>query len=292
MKSKQSLMIGFALLLALASSSYRYIAIALPASAAESPSQSNNTTNLSYQMEVYNSLAMGSRRAYGVCLPPGYEQNPNQRYPVIFLLHGGNGSPTDWFDKGAVITTLKQLYVEDKLPASIIITPDGNNLRSKSPKFDPQYFDDPHGKVSTAIGDELVKVVSSRYRIPPYPNFWALGGLSSGGWGAANLGLYHLNHFSILFSPSGYFVDDSGAENSPMYFIKSLSPQVREQLRIYLGAGAEDSLFFNQTKQFHSLLNQLQVRNEFHPFLGTHSYRHLTNSLAFVGEQFRSFAGS
>ncbi len=81
-----------------------------------------------------------------------------------------------------------------------------------------------------------------------------------------------------------------------MYFIKSLSPQVRQQLRIYLGAGAEDGLLFNQTKQFHSLLNQLQVKNEFHPFLGTHSWhywhRHLTNSLTFVGEQFRSFAGS
>jgi hypothetical protein len=77
MKSKQSLMIGFALLLALASSSYRYIVIALPASAAESPSQSNNTTNLNYQMEVYNSLAMGSRRAYGVCLPPGHDKFPD-----------------------------------------------------------------------------------------------------------------------------------------------------------------------------------------------------------------------
>jgi len=295
MKYKKFWMIGV-VSLALASLSYRYIAIALPTSAA-SPSQSNrNTTNLNYQLETYNSQAMGGRRTYGVCLPPGYEQNSNRRYPVIFLLHGGNGNPTDWFNpnKGAALTTLQQLYAEGKLPPSIIITPDGNDLRGKSSKWDSQYFDGSNGKVSTAIGDELVQVVSSRYRTLPYPNFWALGGLSSGGWGAVNVGLHHLNHFSILFSHSGYFVDDSGAQNSPMNYIKTLSPQERQKLLIYLDTGSEDSFSLKQAQKFHTLLDKLQVRNVFHSFPGHHSWRywrqHLADSLKFLGEQFRSSA--
>lgn len=182
--------------------------------------------NLSYQLETYYSEVMASKRTYGVSLPPGYEQNQNQRYPVIFLLHGGHGNPTDWFQKqkGSALTTLQQLYATHKLPPSIIITPDGNDRRGSSPYFDPQYIDGSNGKVYTAIGDELVKIIASRYRTLPNPNFWAIGGLSSGGWGAVNVGLHHPNQFSILFSHSGYFVDQSGVQNSPMDYIKTISP--------------------------------------------------------------------
>lgn len=291
MKYKQYKRIGFALLLVLASLSYRYVAIAsVPQQA--SPA-TTSTAGLSYQLETYNSHVMGKERTYGVCLPAGYEQNQNQRYPVVFLLHGGHGNPTDWFNpkKGAALKTLQQLYTQGKLPPTIIITPDGNDLRGSSPKFDPQYFDGSNGKVSTAIGEELVQVVLSRYRTLPNPNFWAMGGLSSGGWGAINVGLRHLNHFSILFSHSGYFVDNSGAQNSPMKYIKNISPQARKNLRIYLDTGTGDSYYLNQAQKFHALLNKLQIKNVFNSFPGTHSWRywrqHLADSLTYVGEHFR-----
>lgn len=292
MKYKKSWMIGITLLLALAGLGNKYPAAALLTQ--QTALTQTSPTNISFQQETYDSQAMGGKRTYGVCLPPGYDQNPNQRYPVVFLLHGGDGDQTDWFnpEKGAALKTLEQLYATGNLPPSIIITPDGNDLRGKNSKFDPEYFDGPNGKVGTAIGDELVQLVASRYRTLPNPNFWAIGGLSSGAWGAFNIGLRHLNHFSILFSHSGYFVDESGAQNSPMKYIKTLSPQAREQLRIYLDAGVEDREFFNQTKKFHALLNQLQIRNEFRPFPGTHSWRywrqHLADSLTFVGEEFRN----
>lgn len=292
MKYKQYKRIGFALLLALASLSYRSVAIAIPQPQAAPATTS--TTNLSYQLETYNSQVMGGKRTYGVCLPPGYQQNSNQRYPVVFLLHGGHGDPTDWFNpkKGSALKTLQQLYAQGKLPPTIIITPDGNDLRGSNPKYDPQYFDGPYGKVSTAIGEELVQIVSRRYRTLPNPNFWAMGGLSSGGWGAINVGLRHLNHFSILFSHSGYFVDDSGVQNSPMKYIKNISPQARRNLQIYMDTGTGDSYYLKQAQNFHALLNKLQIKNVFNTFPGTHSWRywrrHLADSLTYVGEQFRT----
>ncbi|HEY9814137.1 MAG TPA: alpha/beta hydrolase-fold protein, partial [Candidatus Sericytochromatia bacterium] len=65
---------------------------------------------LSYQIQSYTSSVMGGERTYGVSLPPNYGQNPQQRYPVIFLLHGGNGRPTDWFEKGLALPVIEQLY--------------------------------------------------------------------------------------------------------------------------------------------------------------------------------------
>lgn len=285
-------MVAIAFLLALASSSYRYATASVPQQ--QLSAATSNINELSFHLETYNSRVMGGQRTYGVCLPPSYAQNRDRRYPVVFLLHGGNGDATDWFNpqKGSALKTLQTLYAQHKLPLSIIVTPDGNDSRGKNSKSDPDYFDGPHGKVSTAIGEELVKLIASRYRTLAYPNYWAIGGLSSGAWGAVNIGLHHPESFSILFSHSGYFTDKSGAQNSPMKYIKTLSPQVRDKLHIYLDTGTSDGEYVTEAQKFHALLNQLKIKNEFNQFPGTHSWRywraHLTDSLTYVGERFRA----
>ena len=257
------------------------------------PNASDVATPLSYKIETYDSQVMGASRTYGVSLPPGYGQNPKQRYPVVFLLHGGHGYPTDWFiqNKGQALKTVEQLYTTGKLPPSIIITPDGNDKRGSSRYWDPEYIDGPNGKVSTAVGDELVKVVQSRYQTLTNPDFWAIGGLSSGGWGAINVGLHNPAHFSILFSHSGYFQDKSGPINSPITYIKTIPPQAKKRLRIYLDSGKSDIEEIDQAEQFAKVLNELKIYNLFRQFPGSHTWKywrkHLADSLTFVGEQFR-----
>ncbi|MCP6761730.1 MAG: esterase family protein [Fischerella sp. CENA71] len=257
------------------------------------PSTSDLAIPLTYKIETYNSQVMGGSRTYGISLPPGYGKNSNQRYPVIFLLHGGHGSPKDWFEqKGGALTTLQKLYATGKLTPSIVITPDGNDKRGSSPHWDPQYIDGPHGNVSTAIGSELVKIIQKRYRTLPNPDFWAMGGLSSGGWGAINVGLHNVNNFSILFSHSGYFKDQSGPQNSPIIHIKNIPPQAQKRLRIYLDTGTSDIEEMEEAKQFTKVLSQLKISNVFREFPGGHTWNywreHLADSLTFVGEQFRT----
>ncbi|MBD2440192.1 esterase family protein [Nostoc sp. FACHB-110] len=265
----------------------------ITASLPAQPDTKTLATPLSYKIESYDSKAMPGKRTYGVSLPPGYEQNPQQRYPVIFLLHGGHGEPTDWFSekKGQALKTLTTLYNSGKLPPSIIITPDGNDKRGSSRYFDPQYIDGPNGNVSTAVGNELVKIVQSRYRTLPNPDFWAMGGLSSGGWGAMNVGLHNLQNFSILFSHSGYFRDKTGPQNSPIVYIKTLPTQAKKRLRIYLDSGESDKEELNDAKEFTQVLSQQKVYNLFRQFPGSHTWQywreHLADSLTFVGEQFR-----
>ncbi|QLE56837.1 esterase family protein [Nostoc sp. TCL26-01] len=257
------------------------------------PSADILATPLTYKIATYDSQAMGGSRTYGVSLPPGYEQNPQQRYPVIFLLHGGHGEPQDWFNqgKGHALKTLEQLYTTGKLPPSIVITPDGNDKRGSSRYWDPQYIDGPNGKVSTAVGNELVKVVQTRYRTLPNPDFWAIGGLSSGGWGAVNVGLHNLNNFSILFSHSGYFQDKSGPKNSPITYIKDIPSQAQKRLRIYLDTGISDTEEIDEAKKFSQVLEQFKIYHLFRKYPGSHTWQywreHLADSLTFVGEQFR-----
>jgi enterochelin esterase-like enzyme len=256
-------------------------------------------TGLTFQIKAYDSPLFGQPRSYGVVLPPNYAHQPRRHYPVVFLLHGGSGNARDWQDKGALTSVLHDLYRQNRLTPTIVITPDGNDKRGSSPLFDPQYYDGPNGQVATAIAVELVQVVKSRYRTLNQPQFWAMGGLSSGGWGAMNIGLRHLNQFQTLFSHSGYFTDTSGPANSPILFIRSLSPVSLKRLCIYLDAGISDNPYLKSSRKFQKVLSRLGVKHQFNVFPGGHGVagpdsgwnywrHHLADSLTYVNQQFLS----
>lgn len=302
MKLKTILITGIGIVALLAGAGYCYVFIAGAPQLDAPPTEAKDSKiQLSFELKTFNSKAMGEVRQYGVILPPGYNQNPNKRYPVIFLLHGGHDDANAWVKKIGIIPVLEDLYENGKLPPSIVITPDGNDKRGSSPLFDPQYYDGPNGKVGTLIGSELVQVLKSRYRTLAPPQFWAIGGLSSGGWGAVNIGLHHRNNFHTMFSQIGYFTDQSGPENSPQSLVKKIPVKERKLLHIYMDAGKDDLMgkeFLDSSRQFHQTLNELGIDNEFHAFPGGHGlqgpdygwnydHKHAYDSLSFVGKQFK-----
>jgi enterochelin esterase-like enzyme len=254
---------------------------------------------LTFALKKFYSRSMGRTRPYGVVLPPHYNEDSDIHYPVIFFLHGGKGKPSSWIDIG-LLKVLQKLYQDGKLAPSIVILPDGNDNRSSIPLYDPDYYDGPYGKVSTLIGKELPTIIKQRYRTVSNPHLWAIGGFSSGGWGAFNIGLRHLDQFGVFFSHIGYFTDSSGFRNSPQAFIKTLPAPQLKSLRIYLDAGRDDEMsskFLTSTRRFHQTLTRLQVPHEFHTFPGGHgrtganfgwnyTRKNAINSLSYVGDQF------
>ena len=296
MKISKILAICAATVAILAAGGYWYVFVA--GAPQLDPPQVERNTGLKFELKTFNSAAMGGVRTYGLILPPGYAQNPSKRYPVIFLLHGGHGDARAWEDKAAVTSVLHDLYKANQLPPSIVITPDGNDRRGTSPFWDSDYYDGPNGKVGTLIGSELVQVLKSRYRTLNEPQFWAMGGQSSGGWGAFNIGLRYLNNFNVLFSSSGYFTDASGPQNSPQHLVQQLPVAARRRLRVWLDAGEGDREFLASTQQFHQTLNRLGIANEFRVFPGGHGivgansgwnywHKHLADALIYVGQQFK-----
>lgn len=255
---------------------------------------------LNFQVKTFYSEAMGQERRYGVVLPPGYEHHPTRRYPVIFLLHGGHGSETDYQKKAGIMAILQDLYKEKRLAPAIIITPDGNDNRGTSPFWDSDYFDGPNGKVATLIGSDLVKEVKKEFRTVSDPRYWAIGGLSSGAWGAFNIGLRHINTFHIIFGHTGYYLDKSGDQNSPQVIVETLPADQRKKLRIYLDAGKDDQKYLTAAQDFHNTLDRLEIYNEFNTFPGGHELavgenngwnywrQHLKDSLSFVERQYKA----
>lgn len=93
-------------------------------------------------------------------------------------------------------------------------------------------------------------------------------------------------------------MDRSGPENSPQVFIQQVPADKLRNLKVYLDAGEEDARYLDATRTFHDTLDRLKVQNKFNVFPGGHGivgqnvgwnywHKHLSDSLAFVGQQFK-----
>lgn len=157
------------------------------ASAMEAPTSPQADT-----IEVM-SQAMGRTIKNVVIMPESYFYPANlqqDRYPVLYLLHGAYGCYSDWSRK----TDLNQLASKYDV---IIVCPDGQ---------DSWYFDspvDPKMQFETYVSKELVSYIDSHYRTIPNRFMRAITGLSMGGHGALFLAFRHPDVFWSCGSMSG-----------------------------------------------------------------------------------------
>jgi len=78
------------------------------------------------QITSYDSQVLGAKRDFGIYLPPGYElpENQDAGYPVLYLLHGYEGDPTQILPS----TLLPDTYMQDtdvRLTPMIVVAPSG-----------------------------------------------------------------------------------------------------------------------------------------------------------------------
>jgi enterochelin esterase-like enzyme len=78
-------------------------------------------------------LKMANRRMM-VYTPPGYEASA-QKYPVLYLLHGGGGDEDAWLTMGRANIIMDNLIAAGKAKPMIVVMPNGNAAQSVSQGF-------------------------------------------------------------------------------------------------------------------------------------------------------------
>ena len=153
------------------------------------------------------SPALGGRRQKVVVyLPPGYNTQPNRRYPVLYLLHGFPGDPTAFLHE-LRMGVIDDVYLADKRAQPLILVmPFGSTGIFTDKEWANGYR--PHEDWETFMARDVVRAIDSRYRTIANRSGRAIAGLSEGGYGALNIGFHHPNEFSVLESWSGYQTAD------------------------------------------------------------------------------------
>jgi len=205
---------------------------------------------------------------YRVYLPPCYEEQTDQRYPVLYLFHGSNNNDDQW-DRLGVDETANRMIAAGEIPPFIIVMPRDRN-----------WSDPPVDLFGRVIIEELIPLIDRAYRTLPSREQRSVGGLSRGAGWAVNLGLSHPELFGALGAHSlPVFWSDIG--NIRVWLAKIPASDLP---RIYLDIGDHDRPpIMASAVWFEKLLTQLGVPHEWYLFPGYHdeSYwsRHLDQYL-------------
>ncbi len=121
-----------------------------------------------------------------ILLPTSYDHA--RAYPVLYLLHGYDGSQVDWTERTDLVDYTAHLPV-------IIVMPEAKNSWYVNCETDP------NARYEDYIIDELPKFVNAIY--PLDTTRAAIAGLSMGGYGALVLALLHPGMFIFAGDLSG-----------------------------------------------------------------------------------------
>ena len=124
------------------------------------------------------------RRMY-VYLPQDYHEN-NERYPVLYLLHGARGNELSWIHKGNILHNIDSLISSSKMKETIVVFPNVNQYKNERDfgksrlKGAIESFFETDGIVEAAFMKDVVSVIDSQYRTVPDKEHRAIAGLSIG----------------------------------------------------------------------------------------------------------------
>jgi S-formylglutathione hydrolase FrmB len=136
------------------------------------------------------STSLGREQVATILLPASYGTS-QQRYPVLYLLHGGGQDHTAFATRG----WFRALASRDM----IVVTPSvGDSWYVNSAA-------DPSAKYEDFVVKDLIEYVDRQYRTIASGDGRAIAGVSMGAWGAMMLGLKHPKLFGAVGAFSAPF---------------------------------------------------------------------------------------
>jgi hypothetical protein len=139
-----------------------------------------------FESEVLKDNPLGDPhvRPLWVYVPPGYDDEPDRRYPSIYVIQGLTGQIDAWRNRTPFRKNFPELadelFASGESPPALLVFVDAWTSIGGS-----QFIDSPGtGRYHTYICDELVPWVDERYRTLAGPEHRGISGKSSGGYGA------------------------------------------------------------------------------------------------------------
>jgi len=229
-----------------------------------------------------------------VVLTPTAYGRGNDRFPVVYLLHGAHGNFSNWITK---VSDMQELADNNHL---IIVCPDGS--------IGSWYFDSPIDssiRYETHVAVELPAYIDAKYRTIPDRQHRAISGLSMGGHGALFIAFRHSETFGACGSmsgaldisviPQGYGVDKilGDVKTNAAYYkdwsvMNLVEKYPADSLAIIIDCGAQDLISF-MTRSLHQKMIKLKIPHDYIERPGRHDWSYWTRSVRYQLLFFREY---
>lgn len=222
------------------------------------------------RIKKYLSKAMGTWREMYVYTPPGYDKS-TEKYPVLYLLHGGGEDQRGWATQGKTDLILDNLISDGKAKPMVIVMLDGNmgglgGLAGFNENVLKQFENE--------LKSGAIPFVESNFRVETDAKNRALAGLSMGGLQTLYAGIKNTEMFSSLgvFS-SGWFANNTALSDPQYAFMKTNAEKINGNLKnFWISMGGEEDIAFKNCKIMLAKFDELGVKYKYSEYPGGHSW--------------------
>jgi len=221
------------------------------------------------RIKRYLSKASNTWREMYVYTPPGYDKS-TEKYPVLYLLHGGGEDQRGWATQGKTDMILDNLIAEGKAKPMIIAMLDGNVSAGGLAGFNEN--------VLKAFENELkmaaIPFVETNFRVATDAKNRALAGLSMGGLQTLYAGIKNNDMFSSLgvFS-SGWFANNTALTDPQYAFMKTNAAAINANLKpLWISMGGKEDIAYQNCQVMMKKFDEMGVKYQYSEYAGGHSW--------------------
>ncbi|HLO15793.1 MAG TPA: alpha/beta hydrolase-fold protein [Anaerolineales bacterium] len=189
-----------------------------------------------------------------IYLPSCYDEKTDQRYPVLYLLHGQTYTDDQWIRLGAVRVMDNMILSDESIPF-IIVFPDD------------RYWNLPPGPgFGQRLVEKLIPYIDTTYRTLPDRNHRAIGGMSRGAGWALRLGLTRWDLFGTIGLHSLAVFEKDASQITD--WLSVIPPSSRPHLFLDIG---DNDQGLEMAQQVEAQFDEYGLLHEWHLYSGAHT---------------------
>jgi predicted alpha/beta superfamily hydrolase len=206
--------------------------------------------------ERFRSRVLRNQRDLIVYLPPGYDEQPFARFPVLYLQDGQNlfdrataFAGQDWNVHGAADQGIAAGTIQPLIVVGIYNT-GKSRINEYTPTKAPKLGGGRADRYAKFLMQEVMPFIQSEYRVASDPRVTGIGGSSLGGLLSLYLGLKHADRFGKIaaLSPSVWW-----HQRMILRFASAAQPRSRPTIWLDIGT-KEGPRIVPEVEQFRDVL--------------------------------------
>lgn len=256
------------------------------------------------------SKILGEAVPLKVYLPNSFKQEPEQHYPVLYLLHGLSDNEQCWMEKGQMDRVVDEFIASGEAQEMVVIMPcaGGPDIRNTW----NGYFNMEGWNYEDFFFKELLPTIEDKYRAGGCRNQRAIAGLSMGGGGSVNYALRYPDMFCACYAMSAWLGSNKHLRTpekratdkfsqltetvDKLAAVKLLETMTQDELQAlrsvawFIDCGDDDFLL-EQSELLHMKMRHLRIPVQFRVRNGDHNWEYWHNALRlclpFVSRNFK-----
>ena len=211
------------------------------------------------RQHTYRSKSLGRLRELVVYTPPGYDQQPETRFPTLYLQHGSGDNQATWTVHGKAHWILDNLLAQGHAKPMVVVMMDGHATVAGNTNNTVAFEHD--------LLDDVMPFVEANDRVKSDAANRGIVGLSMGGGQSLTIGLNHLDRFAWV---GGFSASAPGKE--AVASALSDADTTNQKLKLlWIGIGKDDFLR-QRNEEFIAMLGEKKIHYEWHLTEGNHSW--------------------